>query len=64
MRQLILGIIGVLWGGMIVISSLLTGFSSGAYGGGQIAAFVFGFVFLLAGAQAIMKYRSSKAASV
>ena len=46
-----------------MISSLANGFSSGSYGGGQIAAFVFGFVFLLAGGRAIMKYRSSRAAA-
>jgi hypothetical protein len=63
MRQLILGIIGALWGGAIVISGLASGVSGGAYGGGQVAAIVFGFVFLLVGGRAIVKYaRRSTAA--
>ncbi len=60
MRQLILGIIGVLWGGAIVISGVVSGMSDGAYGAGQTTAFLFGIVFLLAGGRAILKYRSSK----
>lgn len=62
MRQLILGVIGVLWGGAIVISGLVRGMSDGAYGAGQMIAFVFGIVLLLLGTRAIMKYRGSNAA--
>jgi hypothetical protein len=63
MRQLILGIIGVLWGGGIVVSGIVSGMSDGAYGAGQAGAFVFGVVFLVAGARAINKHRRSNAAA-
>ena len=63
MRQLILGIVGVLWGGAILVLGLLSGVSDGAYGGGQIAGLVFGLLLLVAGGRAVMKYRSAKSAA-
>ena len=51
MRNLIFGIIGVLWGGSILIYNLIRGGpqGSGANAGGQIAALVLGVLLFLAG---------------
>lgn len=52
MRSNIFGWIGVLWGGAIVVSTLLRGVptASNSYEAGQFAAFLFGFVLLGVGA--------------
>jgi hypothetical protein len=46
MRDVILGGIGVLWGGGIFLYTLLAGGarSGGAHGAGQVAGFVFGLL--------------------
>ena len=51
MKNRIVGVIGILFGGGILVSHFLreTPASGGAYGGGQIAGLVFGGVMLLAG---------------
>jgi hypothetical protein len=51
MRNLIFGIIGVLWGGGILISYLIRGGpqGSGAYAGAEIAGLVIGVLLFLAG---------------
>lgn len=56
MRTKIFGWIGVVWGGSVVVVTLLKGISgSGAYGGGQVAAVAFGVVMLLAGGWALSR---------
>lgn len=57
MRQIIFGVIGVLWGGALVVSRLLTEPAQGsdAYEAGGSAAVVFGLVLLLAGGFALRK---------
>lgn len=56
MRNRILGFIGVFWGAAILIVALAghTAHGSGAYGAGQTAGPVFGAVFLIAGARAVV----------
>ena len=50
MRNKISGLIGMLWGGGIVVSRLVSESpASGAYQAGQMAALVFGLVLLGAG---------------
>jgi hypothetical protein len=56
MRNKIFGWIGVVWGGLIVVVTLLHGISgSGAYGSGQVTAVVFGVLMLLAGGWAVRR---------
>lgn len=51
MRNIIFGSIGVLWGGAVILYSLLgdKSPSGGAYGAGQMAGSVFGFLFFAVG---------------
>ena len=49
MRNKILGAIGVLWGGGVVIYSLVTPRGGGAYGAGQMVGTIFGVLMLIAG---------------
>lgn len=60
MGRLILAIVITLWGAGIVLRGLLgDGLAgSGAYGGGQMAAFIFGFVMVGAGMRHIVKHLS------
>jgi hypothetical protein len=60
MGRLILAIVITLWGAGIVLRGLLgDGLAgSGAYGGGQMAAFIFGFVMVGAGVRHIVKHLS------
>ena len=57
MKNKILAWIGVIWGGLIVLSGLVKlfsgGISGGAYGVGQLLAFVFGGVLCFAGARGL-----------
>jgi uncharacterized membrane protein HdeD (DUF308 family) len=67
MRQIILGVIGVIWGAAILIAHFAgvgPSGGSGAYGAGQNAAVVFGAVFLLAGAFAVRNALRERRASV
>ena len=56
MRQIILGLIGVVWGAFILITNFVGDDSNagGAYGAGQTAGLVFGAVILVAGAFALI----------
>jgi hypothetical protein len=60
MGRLILAIVITVWGAGIVLRGLLgDGLSgSGAYGGGQTAAFLFGFVMFGAGLRHIVRHVS------
>jgi hypothetical protein len=60
MGRLILAIVITIWGAGIVLRGLLgDGVSgSGAYGGGQMVAFIFGFVMVGAGVRHIVKHFS------
>lgn len=51
MRNRIFGIIGILWGGAVVVSFLMREkpVADGAYGAGQSAALILGAVMLIAG---------------
>lgn len=51
MRNIIFGAIGTLWGAAVIIYSFVGNKpdSGGAYGAGQIAGTIFGFVFFVAG---------------
>jgi phosphate/sulfate permease len=51
MRNKVFGTIGVLWGGAIVVSTLIRGVPSAetSYSAGQFAAFLFGFLLVGAG---------------
>jgi hypothetical protein len=57
MRNLIVAVAAVLWGGAIVISGLTGGIAtgSGSYAAGSVAAFVVGIVLLLAGSRVLIK---------
>ena len=60
MRNVFLGVLGILWGGGIVVSSFVgkgkvdpnTAYGSG-YGAGAIAGTIFGFLLLIAGGLAL-----------
>ncbi len=58
MGRLILAIVITVWGAGIVLRGLLgDGVSgSGAFGGGQTAAFVFGFAMVAAGVRELVKH--------
>ena len=60
MGRLILAILITIWGAGIVLRGLLgSGLDgSGAYGGGQMFAFILGFVMVGAGARQIVKHLS------
>lgn len=61
MRNIVLGVIGVLWGGAIVLQGMPE--ADSAYGAGQLAASLFGFAMLGAGAWALQRgIRSRRAA--
>lgn len=57
-RNLILGVLGVVWGAGMLISFLLRGGrvdGNGAYAAGQLAGVVLGALLLFAGAYALFK---------
>jgi hypothetical protein len=56
MRKIILGAIGVVWGGGVLLASWLRGGPSGqgAYGAGQVVGLIFGVLLLVAGAYALV----------
>jgi len=56
-RSTVFGVIGVVWGGLIIAKVLLHGLPSGSnpYGGGQLAAFVFAFALVGAGVWELRK---------
>jgi hypothetical protein len=56
MRQVVLGLIGVVWGAFILITHFAGDdrHAGGAYGSGQTAGLVFGAVILVAGAFALI----------
>ena len=61
MRNMIFGVIGVLWGGAIVLQGMPK--AESAYGAGQFMAFAFGFLMLGAGGWALQRgIRSRRAA--
>ena len=50
MRNLVSGIVGVVWGGSVTVYGLVTGLQgTGPYLGGQVAALVVGLILLVAG---------------
>lgn len=53
MRNIIFGVIGVLWGGAIVLRGMPN--PGSAYGAGQTVAFFLGFLMLAAGAWALQR---------
>ncbi len=59
MKIKILGWIATIWGGLILINSIVklctTGFGDGAYGVGQLVAVVFGGILLIAGIRSLRK---------
>lgn len=57
MRNRIFGAIGVIWGGLMLLSAFLRGGAqgSGAYAAGQIAALVFAVLLLLVGGYYLIK---------
>jgi hypothetical protein len=57
-RNRIFGLIGVIWGGAILLSRLLGSTpppGKGAYGAGQAAGLVFAFLLLIVGAYYLFK---------
>jgi hypothetical protein len=59
-RQLILGVIFVVWGGAIALKTLVEGIplpTTGAYSVGSFIAFIFSFAMILVGARAIRNAR-------
>ena len=56
-RSTVFGVIGVVWGGLIIAKVLLHGLPSGTnpYGSGQLAAFVFAFALVGAGVWELRK---------
>jgi hypothetical protein len=65
MRQIILGLIGVVWGAFILISHFAGDdrHVGGAYGAGANAAVVFGFVILAVGAVTLVKVARARQSS-
>ena len=63
MRNRIFGLIGMLWGGGIVLAGLLRGpgGGDGAYQGGHIAGYFFGFVMFVVGFYYLVKGSNAKA---
>jgi len=61
-RNTILGIIGVLWGGAIVVSGLARGVPAptSSYGTGAFTAFLFGIALVVAGGWALFTRRRSR----
>jgi hypothetical protein len=57
----VLAVVLVVWGGGIVISTLVRGIPSAesAYSAGRLTAFIFGFVLLAAGVRALVKKHPS-----
>ena len=59
MKNKILGWIGVVWGGLVLLSGLAKllsgGLGGGAYGAGQFAGFLFGGLLCLAGVYTLRK---------
>ena len=57
MRNRIFGAIGLVWGGLMLLSSFLQGGpqGSGAYAAGQTAALVFAALLVLVGGYYLMK---------
>ena len=54
MRNVIFGVIGVLWGGYILMGSCLGGMrGGGAYGAGQMVGTLFGLLLFVAGLSAL-----------
>ncbi len=62
MRNTILGVLGVLWGGGLVVSGLAKGVPAptSSYGTGAFAGFVFGVALFAAGAWALLARRRSR----
>lgn len=57
-RQLVLGVIFVVWGSAIAVRMLINGIpdpSAGSYSAGGFAAFIFSFVMIGVGARALVK---------
>lgn len=62
-RQVILGVVFVLWGGAIAVKMLITGIpdpTASSYSAGGFAAFVFSFVMIAVGARALVKHLGRK----
>ena len=59
MKKKILGWIGVVWGGLVLLSGFAKmssgGIGEGAYGAGQFAGFIFGGLLCLAGVYTLRK---------
>jgi len=57
MRNRIFGLIGVLWGGGMLVSAFLRGGAqgSGAYAAGQNGALIFAVILVIAGAYYLLK---------
>jgi hypothetical protein len=60
MRQIIIGAILVVWGLAIVVSPLIRETHGGAYGAGQMIAWLVGVVMVVAGARAVLKAREAR----
>lgn len=59
MKNKVLGWIGVIWGGLVLLSGFVKmssgGVGGGAYGAGQVAGFVIGGLLCLAGVYTLRK---------
>jgi hypothetical protein len=57
MRNRIFGAIGVIWGGLMLVSAFLRGGpqGSGAYAAGQTAALVFAVLLVIVGGYTLLK---------
>jgi hypothetical protein len=56
-RSIILAIIGVFWGGAVLIYGLVTGIDGGgSYAGGQVAALVVAAVVVVAGSRTLVRH--------
>jgi len=49
MKNRLLGLIGVLWGGFLLFNCLTGNVVQGSYGAGQVGAVLFGALFSIAG---------------
>ena len=58
MRNVVLGLFGIVWGGAVIVYGFVHGNGGGSYRAGQAAAIGLGFLLLLAGARVLLRARS------
>jgi hypothetical protein len=57
MRNVVLGLAGIVWGGAVIVYGFVHGIGGSSYGAGQAAAICLGFLLLFAGARVLLRAR-------